>query len=112
MDYFAIVTRIDNWMDESNVKKTQFYAEVGITSQAISLWRTGGAKPSIESLEKIAARMGITLKELMFGQEEKPAPKNESELDGWFYDFVKSLTPSEQFQIVGYIQSLRGAHKG
>ena len=112
MDYFAIIERIDARLKFLKMGKMEFYAAIGISPNSYRLWKIGETKPTNENLEKAAAVLGLELKELMFGQEEKPAPKNESELDGWFYDFVKSLTPSEQFQIVGYIQSLRGAHKG
>lgn len=91
--------------------KMTFYKEMGISPNSFSLWKKGETKPTNENLEKAALVLGCELKFLMFGDENKPAPIAESELDRWFYELVAGLTPDEQLQVAGYIQRLKANRK-
>ncbi len=77
MDGLSFVTFIEGQLKVKKIPKGTFYADTGISSATFSQWRKNIYSPSSENIRKIEEYFGVkfTLK------QEKPALKNENELD-------------------------------
>ena len=55
----------------------QLADQIGVTDKAVSRWETGGSVPELEKLVKLSQVFGITLDELVMGEDipERPAPE-------------------------------------
>ena len=52
---------------------SQFYAESGLSSGAMSQWATGKTSPRQTTVAMVAAYLGTTVEYLMTGEKEKTA---------------------------------------
>lgn len=71
-----LVEQLDAYCRFKRIAKKDFYAEIGISSAAISLWRTGKNDPTRKNLTRIEEYTGMSIEELMetdFSVDETPA---------------------------------------
>ena len=68
----SILARIEEAIYERRLSKKQFYEESGVSSSLYSQWNTGGKKPTLKSLSKIADYLGVSLEWLVDGKPEEP----------------------------------------
>lgn len=80
-----IVARINALLAAKGIPKQQFYKDCGITSASYSLWNTGKTNPSMKNLKIIAEYLGVSVADLLPGEEsyagikKDPIPKDEAE---------------------------------
>lgn len=65
MQGYQIVNRIKARVAELGLTMTEFYKDCGISSGALSQWRTGLTQPSMTSLQNIAVYLGVPLSQLL-----------------------------------------------
>jgi len=113
MNIGTVLVNIDKRLKELNISKMTFYKESGVTSGAVSQWKTGKSRPSTESLERIASYLKITYEELVLEQKEKPTPdKGEldigelSEKEMKIIRMYRSLPELDRAEYFGYLQGL------
>lgn len=59
---------------QKGIPMKELYVKAGITSGALSQWKTGKTKPHVATLDRVARAMNVTIKELMEGTDtEIPA---------------------------------------
>lgn len=63
-DVLSMLNRIDEVRIQKKISKGDLYMKSGITASAISQWRSGKTKPSLESVTKIAEILGVSVDEL------------------------------------------------
>lgn len=82
MNIKEILSRINALLISKEIPKMQFYKDVGITSGAITQWKTGNTHPSLRTLNTIAEYLGVTYEYLVAGsgQKEKPTVHEDDEL--------------------------------
>ena len=68
-----IVNRIKARVTELGMTMAEFYKDCGISSGAVSQWRSGRTTPSMASLQNIAVYLGIPLSQLL-EETKSPAP--------------------------------------
>lgn len=66
-----ILDRIEIRLGIMRKKKYDFYNESGVSSALYSNWKTGKAKPTTKTLNKIANYLGVSLEWLISGSGEK-----------------------------------------
>lgn len=66
----SYIDKIDEFCAEHKISQTRFEREAGISKGLISKWKNGKATPRIDSLQKAADRIGISVEDLM---SEDPA---------------------------------------
>ena len=54
---------------ELGLSQTELAEQVHVTDKAISRWETGRGMPAVDSLEPLAAALGLTVSELLSGRE-------------------------------------------
>lgn len=64
-DVLSMLNRIDEIRIQKKISKGDLYTKSGITASAISQWRSGKTKPSLESVTKIAEILGVSIDELL-----------------------------------------------
>lgn len=101
MQGYQIVNRIKARVAELGLTMAEFYKDCGISSGAVSQWRSGRTAPSMASLQNIAVYLGVPLSQLL-EETKSPAP-NEGEAEreefirlyqaapAWLQDQVRSL---------------------
>lgn len=80
MDILYMLSQIDTICRKKGIKKADLYNGVGITSAAVSQWRTGKTTPASTSIENLANFLGVPMSDLIGEKKEKPV-LNEDELD-------------------------------
>lgn len=66
-----ILDRIEIRLGIMRKKKYDFYNESGVSSALYSNWKTGKAKPTTKTLNKIANYLGVSLEWLISGSGEE-----------------------------------------
>lgn len=74
----SILARIEEAIYERRLSKKKFYEESGVSSSLYSQWNTGGKKPTLKSLSKIADYLGVSLEWLIDGKEDEKPEEPES----------------------------------
>lgn len=74
MDSLALIARYEAILREKKIPKMTMYKECGISDAAVSQWRKGKTTPSMKSIERIAAYLGVTPAYLLTGEDRKEAP--------------------------------------
>jgi len=64
-----LINRILKLLDENGVKGTHLALEIGLAKNAISEWKKGKAKPSTDSIIKLAKYFNVTTDYLLTGEE-------------------------------------------
>ena len=62
---------------ERNMSQGALADELGVSRQSISKWETDGAIPELDKLVKLSSLFGVTLDELVHGEESAPTPPPE-----------------------------------
>lgn len=95
----------DNYCELCKIKgksPTGAALEIGLSRSAVSAWRNTTRLPQAAQLQKIADYFGVTIDQLLDGeQKEKPAAKNDEldildEVDIAFYGEYKELSDDEK----------------
>ena len=91
-DFLSFLDKIDAFCAERNISVTRFEREAGISKGLIPKWRSKGFMPTYKSQLKIAARMGISVEDLM---RDGPADLHSKAIpDNWSHkpDIVRDAT--------------------
>ncbi len=96
--------------------KAEFYEAAGITPSAMTLYKKGKNKPSMDTVRAISHVLEVDTSYLLaelYNDETKKesAPTSESELDGALVKLLCSLTPTELAQVQGFAAALISARK-
>lgn len=67
MDSVGFVERMETQLDKLGIAKQTFYTACGVSSSAVSQWRTGRTAPSQRTIEKIASFLHINQDYLVTG---------------------------------------------
>lgn len=121
MDISAILKRVDILLREKGISKATFYNDCGLTSSAVSQWRTGRTVPSQGSLQRISDYLKVTYEYLIAGvplKEETPVPSKKDERKIEYDDFtyamqgeVKDLTEMDKQILLSMAKQLNDARK-
>lgn len=57
--------RLQDWLVGAGITQRELASDLGVTEGAISQWLSGGARPTILNLTKIAARTGLPIADLI-----------------------------------------------
>lgn len=63
---------IQKFRKERNMTQDQLAEELNVTRQAVSNWETNKTQPDIETLEKLAEVLEVSVEELIYGEQKKP----------------------------------------
>lgn len=74
----SFLSNLDVILIRKNIKKGEFYDGVGVTSGAVSQWKTGSTTPSDRTVKKIADYLGVPVSALT-GQKEKPTAQGDGQ---------------------------------
>lgn len=92
---------------EKGVAPTRAALDIGLSKSAPIKWRTTGATPNGETLNKIAEYFSVSVS-VLFGEETKkaPTPKGEREMDDLTNEILNELEGMSHAEIllVKYIQ--------
>ena len=96
-----IVNKIKARVTELGLTMTEFYKDCGISSGAVSQWRSGRTTPSMASLQNIAVYLGVPLSYLLEETKSPALSKGEAEKQefislyeaapAWLQEQVRSL---------------------
>lgn len=73
-----MVKRIEKFAEEQGKTKSEFMASCSVDASVLSKWEKGNI-PSLQSVLKIADKMGVTVDTLLFGKPDTKALVNEWE---------------------------------
>lgn len=86
---------------QKGLKMKELLALCGITSGALSQWKSGLTKPHTATLYKIATVLGVTIQDLLEGTEKEiPASPEASGEDAEFLNLYHRATPMMQNLVV------------
>lgn len=109
MDNIAIIGRIKQLCRKKKISMSQFYAESGISSGAMSQWATGKTSPRPTTLSQVAAYLGTTTEYLMNGSEQKEKTAQTDGLTMAQKELIflfQNLSPEQQEQVLAEVKSL------
>lgn len=102
---------------EKGVAPTRAALDIGLSKSAPIKWRTTGATPNGETLNKIAEYFSVSVSVLL-GEETKKAPTPEGEREITFDDFTfamqnesKDLTEADKQILLSMAKQLNDARK-
>lgn len=72
----TVVKRIKSMAMSKGIKMQELYEQSGVTSGAVSQWKTGATTPTLDSLQRIADVLGTTVAEIIGEETKKPATDN------------------------------------
>ena len=71
MNDFTFGNYIYDLRCKSGLSQTQLAQQLGVTNKAVSKWETGKAKPTTNTLRKLAALLGVSVEKLLKLREEE-----------------------------------------
>ena len=75
MNDYKFGNHIYELRSRAGLSQSELAAEIGVTNKAVSKWEVGSAKPSVETIRKIAALFGVSVDELLKIREEESMPE-------------------------------------
>lgn len=84
-----IVSRIKSRVVVLNIKMADFYRDCGISSGALSQWKSGQTQPSLSNINKIAKYLHVSPTWLLEGSLKAPTQYEELALETKIPDPVK-----------------------
>ena len=86
---------------EKGVAPTRAALDIGLSKSAPIKWRTTGATPNGETLNKIAEYFSVSVS-VLFGEETKkaPTPKGEREMDDLTNEILNELEGMSHAEII------------
>ncbi|MBE6904330.1 MAG: helix-turn-helix transcriptional regulator [Ruminococcaceae bacterium] len=92
-----MVQRILELMNEKKVNAKTLTTDIGLSSSAITEWKKGKAKPSVEALEKIANYFDVSVDYLLrITDIKKPLIKGDEELT----EYLSELESREELRML------------
>lgn len=88
------IDRLENFLNEKKITKTELAEKIGIRRPTISEWKKNGAIPSGDICLKIANYLNVSVEWLLSG-EEKQAPQLSQE-EEQFIGTYQSLTEEQK----------------
>ena len=76
IDFRLMGTRIKLLRRDKNITQEQLAEKTGVSTEHISRIETGSFRPSIALIEKLSEVFDVSEKLLLFGENERPFPKN------------------------------------
>lgn len=112
----TVCKQINLLLARKNIKKTEFYDDVGITAGAFSSWNLGRANPSEENLSRIANYLGVPVSALT-DQKEKPTAQGDgliSDLPQDVQDLISLCKENPQFAsaLINLAQQIQNRSSG
>lgn len=89
MQFSQQLTRI---RQERHLGQEQLAAQLGVSAQAVTAWEQGEATPDLAMAVRLAARLNVSLDQLVLGEQPdpmdmtQPQPRRGEHLNGW--DFL------------------------
>ena len=71
MDQIAVGRFIAQKRKEKNLTQEQLAEKIGVSNKTVSKWETGKCMPDYSVIELLCGELGITLAELMSGEEDE-----------------------------------------
>ena len=68
----SVAKHIRRLRTERRMTQEDLAGKLFVTRQTISAWETGKAQPDLETLERIAAALGVEVMELIYGAPQSP----------------------------------------
>ena len=81
IDYILLGRRIHDWRDLLSVTQEELSYMTGLSTPYISMVERGKKKPSLKSISAIADALGITVDELMAGNQMSDSGDYQSDFD-------------------------------
>ncbi len=76
MDNIQIGRLIYEKRKELGLTQQELADKLQITNKAVSKWENGDGLPDVNLLSPLAAELGLTVDELLSGEEKSPCPEN------------------------------------
>lgn len=107
MDGILFVRKIESMLAAKGKPKEEFYKESGITSAAMSQYRSGLYNPSKRTISKAAAYFGLSVEDLT-EQKEPPWPETEAEdpLDREIFEHISKLSPAKKVLVLEKVMEI------
>ncbi len=74
MNDYQFGNRILELRTRAGLSQAELAERLGLTNKAVSKWEVGKAKPSTQSIRKLAALFGVSVEELMTAKESRETP--------------------------------------
>lgn len=112
----SFLANLDVILIRKNIKKGEFYEGVGVTSGAVSQWKTGSTTPSDRTVKKIADYLGVPVSALI-EQKEKPTAQGDgliSDLPQDVQDLISLCKENPQFAsaLINLAQQIQNRSSG
>ena len=80
MDQIKIGRFIAECRKKANLTQMQLAEKLGITDKAVSKWENGNCMPDYSIIKPLCKELGITVSELMDGEEKDNTPENAEDM--------------------------------
>ena len=98
MDGEKLVQNIRAIAIQKGIQMKDLYVMAGITSGALSQWKSGKTKPHTATLSRIADALKVTMQELLDGTEKaSPAGEGEGRYEMMVYESEEDLEDIKDF---------------
>lgn len=71
----SVAKHIRRLRTERHMTQEELAEKLFVTRQTVSAWETGKSQPDLETLERIAAALGVEVTELIYGTPQSPNPR-------------------------------------
>lgn len=95
------------------IKPTPLVTSMGLSSSNVSQWRDGSI-PRADVLLKLSDYLGVSMRYLLTGEEEKPAGQDASELNEQKIELMNLFDQFQlenQLELLGYARGLAAGRK-
>lgn len=93
----AIKDILPKLLKQKRISQTKLAEAIGATQQQVSEWARGEVVPGMVYVEKMAARLGVSVGHLM-GKEEQPGILSPE--DRLFLEFVREIGHSKAMRVI------------
>lgn len=96
-----MIERILQLMELNNIKAFKLTNDLGLSNSAITDWKKGKSKPSVEAVVKIAQYFNVSTDYIIMGTKSKDnLTENELEM----LELFKKFSDREQIKIIGRLE--------
>lgn len=99
----SIAERIQSLVDNEGRPAKHIMMELEISSNALSEWKKGKAKPSSEAIIKLAKHFGVSTDYLLTGEQAHSAATLTSEEQEWI-SLLHHIPLSERKECIGFVK--------
>lgn len=99
----TITERIFLVLSDKKLSQKEFASSIGVNEKTVSAWKKNNSLPPADKIPDISDFLRISLEYLLTGQE-KSSPSELTENEQKIIDTFKSLTYTQQGEIIGRAQ--------